>query len=287
MAQPTRAVTRIWVRWNGALPAIVTPVVAKGTDLLTLIEACTANLPSRGRPVKLLYAEDGSPVKSMLDVVQDGTMWASLGEPFRQPGQKAMTGGVGSATAEAVIDLLVHVPRINDDSGQEEFADHKDWLFSFLNSAPSAALQDFVVQATRLQVVPGEEGAIKFTSDPDCPGVKFASAERMVYLPGVGTEEELHKALNDALRVDLYKRMDKLSTPHAKREAVERSPMIHTAWVSQSPAVAAGRGNDAWAVGSHQDLGIPMSQWMGQSHAPPTSAEVKLRILAGQTRMFV
>jgi hypothetical protein len=262
-------------------------VVAKGTDLRTLLEACTANLPSRGRPVKMLFAEDGTPVKSMLDVIQDGTMWASLGEPFRQPGQKAMTGGVGSATAEAVIDLLEYVPHINDDSGQEEFGDTKDWLYSFLSSAPSAALQDFVVQATRLQVVPGEEGAIKFGPDPEVSYVKFASENRMVHLPAVGSEAELHKALSGALRVDLYKRMDSLATPHAKRDTIERSPMIHTAWVSSSPARAAPGGTETWQVGSHTDVGIPLAQWMAQSHGPPAAAEVKLRILDGQTRMFV
>jgi hypothetical protein len=185
-----------------------------------------------------------------------------------------------------VIDLLQHQPRLNEDTRQEEFAEHVDWLHQFLQQCPAAALQDFVVQATRLQVVPGEEGTIKFKTDPSIRSVQFASADRCVVLPGAATYEGLELALNAALRVDLYKRMDSLSTPHPKREIVERSPMVHNAWTSQDPRVAASRGVDAWTVGKPADVGIPLAQWMGQSHAPPTSNEDKRRILDGQTRLF-
>lgn len=96
IAQPKMPATiRVWARWNGHVPGLVQTVMCRGDDMVTLVESCTATLPSRGRKIQVLWTEKGEVVKSFLDLTPECVVWCGFkGESFLVPGEKPPTADI-------------------------------------------------------------------------------------------------------------------------------------------------------------------------------------------------
>lgn len=284
MALPTQSVTRVSVRWNGAVPGLVIPVTCKGTDLTTLLESCTKNLPSRGRKVKMLYTEAGQEVKSMLDCPQESTLWASVGEAFIKPGQEVLS--TAKVSAQVIMDLAQFEP------AEAEFTEHGEWVKNYIASAPLAILQELCAQVFRkrqeaiIRVFMGAGVAAIDGVNPDVVSVSYEHCAIIVPESCCTKEDELFEKLNVLFKVDWHNRWSQLSTANPKYEQSERAPMVHVAWDSRKPQSALEPGS-LFKTGPHADLKVDMSTWMAASKkGVQLDVEDKRRWLAQQTRFF-